>query len=154
MQTSPTMKKLLLPFATALTIAVATHSPAIAASVRALLPASVWDSVYTDSQTIRGDSLYKAVCIKCHGPTLAGTPDGNPLAGTEFVANWDGLTIDQIYDKIRNEMPPDNPKTIPRELVPDVLAFILKKNGFPAGRKPLPDNPDALKAIKFVKARP
>jgi mono/diheme cytochrome c family protein len=153
------MKKLLLPLATTLTIAAVAYSPAPApapappASVRALLPASVWDSVYTDSQTVRGDSLYQAVCIKCHGPTLAGTPDGNPLSGADFVANWDGLTIDQIYDKIRDEMPPDNPKTIPHELVPDVLAFILKKNGFPAGAKPLPDNRDTLKTIKFQKAK-
>ena len=147
------MKKLLLPLATTLTVAAVAYSPAPAASVRAPLPASVWDSVYTDSQTVRGDSLYQAVCIKCHGPTLAGTPDGNPLAGTDFVANWDGLTIDQIYDKIRDEMPPDNPKTIPHELVPDVLAFIFKKNGFPAGSKPLPDNRDTLKTIKFQKSK-
>src|SRR5262245_16423465 len=134
------MKKLLLPLATTLTIAAVTYSPATAASIRALLPASVWDSVYTDSQTVRGDSLYQAVCIKCHGPTLAGTPDGNPLAGTDFMANWDGLTIDQIYDKIRDEMPPDNPTTIPHELVPDVLAFIFKQYGFSAGLKPVSAN--------------
>jgi mono/diheme cytochrome c family protein len=119
-----------------------------------VLPASTWDSVYTDSQTVRGDSLYKAVCIKCHGPDLMGTPDGNPLNGDDFKASWDGLGLDQIYDKILNEMPPDNPKTIPRNLVPDVMAFILKQNGFPAGPKVLPDSSALLKGIKFVKAKP
>jgi len=118
------------------------------------LRASVWDSVYTDSQTVRGDSLYQAVCIKCHGPTLSGTADGNPLAGTDFVANWDGLTIDQIYDKIRNEMPPDNPKTIPPELIPDVMALILSKNGFPSGKQALPNDIEKLKTIKFEKSKP
>jgi mono/diheme cytochrome c family protein len=135
------------------TLAIRSSSVAHASQLATALRASVWDSVYTDSQTVRGDSLYQAVCIKCHGPTLAGTADGNPLSGNDFVTSWDGLTIDQIYDKIRNEMPPDNPKTIPRELVPDVLAFILKKNGFPAGTKPLPDNPETLKTIKFEKAK-
>ena len=119
-----------------------------------VLPASTWDSVYTDSQTVRGDSLYKATCVKCHGADLMGTPDGNPLNGDDFKAAWDGLTLDQIYDKIRNEMPPDNPKSIPRNLVPDVMAYILKANGFPAGTKVLPDSMELLKAIKFVKAKP
>lgn len=119
-----------------------------------VLPASTWDSVYTDSQTVRGDSLYKAACVKCHGADLMGTPDGNPLNGDDFKASWDGLSLDQIYDKILNEMPPDTPKTIPRNLVPDVMAYILKTNGFPAGTKALPDSVDLLKAIKFVKAKP
>jgi hypothetical protein len=83
-----------------------------------------------------------------------GTPDGNALAGPDFMAAWDGVTIDQLYDRIRNEMPSDNPKTIPREMVPDLLALIFKANGFPAGANPLPDDPEKLKTIKYQKVRP
>ena len=117
-------------------------------------PAAVWDSVYTDSQTVRGDSLYQATCVKCHAANFGGGPDGNPLTGPDFMANWNGLTLDQIYDKIRNEMPPDNPKTIPPDLVPDVMALILSKNGFPSGKQALPNDVEKLKTIKFEKARP
>jgi hypothetical protein len=116
---------------------------------------TVWDSVYSDAQAARGDSLYKALtCIKCHGATLAGGDDGNPLVGTPFLDNWKGLTLDQLYDRIRNSMPPDNPKSIPRERVPDLIAFILAKNGFPAGAKTLPDSLERLKEITVEKSRP
>lgn len=136
------------------TLAFRPSALASASELRALLAGSVWDSVYTDSQTVRGDSLYKAVCVKCHGADLAGTPDGNPLTGNDFMVAWDGLTIDQLYSKILEEMPPDEPKTIPANLVPDVMAFILKNNGFPSGKTALPNDVEKLKAIKFQKNRP
>jgi mono/diheme cytochrome c family protein len=114
---------------------------------------SVWDSVYTDSQTVRGDSVYRQTCIKCHGPALAGGDDGSPLVGDAFLGNWDGQPLDQLYDRIRNSMPPDNPKSIPRDQVADVLAFVLAKNHFPAGTKALTSEPDQLKDIKVVKSK-
>ena len=112
---------------------------------------TVWDSVYTDSQTTRGDSLYRQTCVKCHGAELAGGNDGSPLVGDPFLGNWDGQSLDQLYDRIRNSMPPDNPKSIPRDQVADILAFVLAKNRFPAGARPLTDDPDRLKDIKVVK---
>lgn len=114
---------------------------------------TVWDSVYTDSQTVRGDSLYRQTCVKCHGAELGGGDDGSPLVGEPFLGNWDGQSLDQLYDRIRNSMPPDNPKSIPRDQVADVLAFMLAKNHFPAGAKPLTDDPDRLKDIRVVKSK-
>jgi mono/diheme cytochrome c family protein len=114
---------------------------------------TVWDSVYTDAQTVRGDSLYRQTCVKCHGPELAGGDDGSPLVGDPFLGNWDGQSLDQLYDRIRNSMPPDNPKSIPRDQVADVLAFVLAKNHFPAGATPLTDDPARLKDIKVLKRK-
>src|SRR5262249_38266863 len=57
---------------------------------------TTWDSVYSDSQAARGDTLYKATCMKCHGETLAGTDSAVSLAGNDFMVNWDGLTLDQL----------------------------------------------------------
>ncbi len=104
---------------------------------------------------MHGDSLYQAfTCVKCHGAALAGGDDGSPLVGNPFLDNWKGLTLDQLYDRIRNSMPPDNPKSIPREQVPDLIAFILSKNGFPSGARVLPDSLDRLKEITVEKSRP
>ena len=140
--------------ATALGVSAFTLVASASRSTRRVEPThTVWDSVYTDSQTVRGDSLYRQTCVKCHGAELAGGDDGSPLVGDPFLGNWDGQPLDQLYDRIRNSMPPDNPKSIPRDQVADVLAFVLAKNHFPAGAKPLTDDPDRLKDIKVLKRK-
>ena len=115
---------------------------------------TVWDSVYTDSQAVRGDSVYKATCVKCHGVTLAGGDDGGPLTGLNFLGNWNGLPVGDLYDKIRTTMPPDKPKSIPPTQLADVVAYVLAQNHFPAGTRPLVDDADSLKAIKIVQSKP
>jgi len=115
---------------------------------------TVWDSVYTAAQASRGDSLYKVTCIKCHGATLSGGDEGSPLVGSAFLGNWRDLTLDQLFDKIRTSMPPDNPKSIATRDVADLVAYLLAQNQFPAGAKVLTDSLDRLKDIKITTSRP
>lgn len=115
---------------------------------------TTWDSVYSDSQAVRGDSLYRATCVRCHGETLAGTDSAVSLAGNDFLVNWDGLTLDQLYDKMVTTMPSDNPKSLPSSKIIDILAFVLSKNSFPSGKLALPDDVTTLKDIKFAKSKP
>ena len=116
---------------------------------------TTWDSVYTAAQAAHGDSVYKASCMKCHGPALKGTEtDGGPLVGKEFLDGWNGMTLDQLYNKIDRTMPSDNPKTLPAKDVADVMAFILSQNQFPAGASPLTENMDSLKSIKLTTSKP
>jgi hypothetical protein len=61
--------------------------------------------------------------------------------------------VAELYDKIRNGMPPDNPKTIDPQVVVDVMAFLLNKNGFPAGAADLPNEVPKLKEIMIEKAK-
>jgi mono/diheme cytochrome c family protein len=129
-------------------------SAALVPGMRAEPTHTVWDSVFTDSQAVRGDTLYRATCQRCHGATLMGSADGNPLTGPDFQSNWNGQTVYDLYDRVRTSMPSDNPKTVPREQIPDLLAFVLSQNHFPSGAKVLPDDPDKLKDIKFVTTKP
>ena len=115
---------------------------------------TVWDSVYTATQASHGDSLYKATCVKCHGATLSGGDEGSPLVGSAFLGNWRDLTLDQLFDKIRTSMPPDNPKSIATRDVADLVAYLLAQNQFPAGVKVLTDSLDQLKDIKITTSRP
>jgi mono/diheme cytochrome c family protein len=115
---------------------------------------TVWDSVYTAGQASHGDSLYKVTCIKCHGATLSGGDEGSPLVGSAFLGNWRDLTLDQLFDKIRTSMPPDNPKSIATRDVADLVAYLLAQNQFPAGAKLLTDSLDQLKDIKITTVRP
>jgi len=115
---------------------------------------TVWDSVYTDSQAAGGDSLYKVSCVKCHGPTLGGVDDGSPLVGSAFLSDWDGQTLADLHDRVRNSMPPDNPKSIPRDQVTTILAYLLAQNHFPSGHRLLVDDPDSLRNIKILTNKP
>ena len=119
---------------------------------------SVCDSVYSAEQAKRGDSLYHVTCNKCHGDTLSGGTtatgeDSPPLVGSAFLGNWYGVSVAEMYDKIRNGMPPDNPKTIDPPVVVDVMAFLLNKNGFPAGAADLPNDVPKLKEIMIEKSK-
>ncbi len=120
---------------------------------------SVWDSVFTQAQAARGDSLYKGSCASCHGAALQGgvTPTGDdaaPLVGPAFMASWDGQTLGDMYDKIFSAMPVDKPKTLDKQLIVDVMAHMLNQNHFPAGSKELEPDVERLKEVKFVPVKP
>jgi S-disulfanyl-L-cysteine oxidoreductase SoxD len=117
-------------------------------------PRSVWDSVYTDIQARRGDTVYRALCVQCHGETLAGFDDAPQLAGREFLAGWSGLTVGRLYGRIQRTMPEDDSAVLTPNQIADVVAYILSSNGFPAGRIELGVEPAALAEIRIDSMRP
>ncbi len=84
---------------------------------------SVWDGVYTSDQAKRGSALYANACASCHGSALNGGESAPPLTGGEFFSNWDGLTVGDLFDRIRVSMPADNPGKLTREQDADILAY-------------------------------
>jgi hypothetical protein len=50
-------------------------------------------------------------------------------------------------------MPKDAPGSLSRQAYVDLVAFVLSKNGFPAGRTPLDRDPERLKRILIEKSR-
>jgi mono/diheme cytochrome c family protein len=119
-------------------------------------PGSLWDGVYTDEQSRRGEALYGAQCASCHGDDLAGggTESAPTLAGGKFRGQWDGRTLADLFDRTFATMPQDAPGSLTREQHADILAFVLARNGFPSGARTLPSAAEALKAIRFVATRP
>jgi cytochrome c len=98
---------------------------------------TVKDASYTKVQAERGEKSFNQVCAKCHlfdGPV---TRDGPPLGGDVFFNKWDGKTIFELAVGIRLNMPPDGSVFLEDDETADLVAFILKTNGFPAGAKPL-----------------
>ncbi len=92
---------------------------------------TVWDSVYTAEQAIRGQAAYNRTCARCHQPTLGA-----------------------MHERIRTSMPTDDPGTYGRAHIADVMAYVLKVNGFPAGAVELPKEAEALLEIRFVASKP
>jgi mono/diheme cytochrome c family protein len=117
-------------------------------------PRSVWDGVYTQEQAERGHSLYNQHCASCHGDTLAGGDEAPQLAGGDFLANWNGLTVGDLFERIRRSMPQDDPGRLSRQQTTDVLAYILSFNKFPAGQTELPHDTQLLKLIQIEATKP
>jgi mono/diheme cytochrome c family protein len=110
-------------------------------------PRSVWDGVYTEEQAKRGQSLYQTKCASCHGDKMTGGESAPPLTGGQFLSNWNGLTLDVLFERIRVTMPSDNPAKVPRPAKADILAYLLSMNTFPAGKSELQYRAELLKGI-------
>src|SRR5579884_2942214 len=80
---------------------------------------SVWDGVYSKDQGKHGQSLYNDQCASCHGNTLEGGEMAPPLAGGGFLSNWNGLTVGDLFDRIRSTMPLNKPGSLSRDATAD-----------------------------------
>jgi quinoprotein glucose dehydrogenase len=110
---------------------------------------SVWDGVYTSEQAARGSALYASNCASCHGSALGGGESAPPLTGGEFFSNWNGLTVGDLFERIRISMPADRPGRLTREQNADIVAFMLSVSEFPAGKSQLDRQAEVLKQIRI-----
>jgi len=112
--------------------------------------------VYTAAQAARGERGYADKCVHCHGPDLrAEVPEQMArdaaliargairkrtpaLVGETFLANWNGLTVGKLLERIHVSMPQEAPGSMTTRQAADVLAFMLQRNGYPAGETELP----------------
>lgn len=115
---------------------------------------SIWDGVYTEEQATRGKALYAKECATCHGGELAGGGMAPPLAGSVFIANWDGLTVSDLFERIRISMPQNAPGSLNHEQNADIVAFLFSSNQFPAGTTAMPAEAGLLKQIKVDTKKP
>jgi len=76
------------------------------------------------------------------------------LTGDTFLANWNGLTVADLVERIKLSMPPDNPGRLSRAQNLDVVAFILKVGKYPPGTTELPVAADMLKQIRIETPEP
>src|SRR5207245_855868 len=91
---------------------------------------SVWDGVYTEEQAERGHSVYHQQCELCHGDTLLGGDEVPPLSGAQFLANWNGLTVGDLFERIRKSMPANDPGRLTSQQNADVLAYLSASTCF------------------------
>ena len=112
----------------------------------------VWDGVFTAAQAERGKTAAgRGRCTGCHGLELGGTERAPTLKGATFLANWEDGSVNRLFVKIRDTMPPANTDQLPPAEKLDVVAFLLRENGFPAGSRELTPDQDSLETIHIVK---
>ena len=115
---------------------------------------SVWDGVYTEEQAKRGEELYRKECASCHGDTLVGGGGAAALTGGTFLSNWNGLTVGDLFDRIRKTMPQGSPGRLTKQQDADILAYLLSFNKFPAGKTELQKQVEVLREIRFEATKP
>ena len=104
-------------------------------------PRSTLNGVYTAAQADKGKEIFANICQGCH--TTASQ------SGTAFANRWKWQPLSDLYTFIDEEMPKDDPGSLKPAEEAEVIAYLLKLNGLPAGKEELPGDVDALKKIKI-----
>ena len=112
---------------------------------------TVADGVYTDAQASRGAAAYEASCSGCHRPDLSGNT-GPALKQQRFARVYAGRDLKTLFTKIATTMPRNAPASLSDEVNLDIVAHVLKENGFKAGSEEL--TLAALDAIRVVPGQP
>ena len=99
----------------------------------------------------QGAAIYSQKCAICHGDSMEGKV-GPALAGEQFlsVSQFQELTAGFLYRTMSKQMPKNAPGSLSKTEYLDVLAYILKVNGYPAGPKQLTADNSELNKIKIV----
>jgi cytochrome c len=108
---------------------------------------TIWDGVFTEAQATRGQNAYKQSCAPCHKADLLGDTGAPALAGPEFFSRWNGSSTDDLVKTIRASMPQDAPDTLGTQTYVDLVTFLIKSNGGPAGASELSMDSAALKQV-------
>ena len=117
---------------------------------------SVLGGRYTNAQADRGHTVYVEHCLSCHGVVLEGDDSNIPAIGyREFRQNWGIYSLGALYEFISTTMPDDEGSgdmagSLTPQQYADVLAFVLRFNGYPAGTEELLPGTEALRSIRFV----
>ena len=77
-----------------------------------------------------------------------------PLSGKEFSKEWNGQSVGDLFERLSTSMPADRPGKLSKEVDADILAFMLKANGFPAGSAELKTSVADLNSIRWLTVRP
>lgn len=110
---------------------------------------SVWDGVYSEAQSKRGEALSQTTCVSCHGEQLAGSDIAPAVQGKDFREAWSGRTAGDLFEKIRTTMPADSAGSLKPQQAVDLVAYIFKLNDFPAGQTELGIDVALLNEIKI-----
>lgn len=112
---------------------------------------TVADGVFTETQAARGAAVYDTACAGCHRADLGGA-SGPALREQRFAREFAGKDLKALFTKTATTMPRGAPGSLGDNVYLDIVAHMLKENGFPAGSHEL--TADALGGIRVLAGRP
>jgi len=99
---------------------------------------TIWTGVYTEAQAERGKAQYELSCTSCH--------KGGPPNSDVLIRDWSGTNLDGLFEQIKMTMPANAPGSLSEGNYVDLVAYILRVDGFPPGSDELA--PATLKTIR------
>ena len=109
------------------------------------------DPLFTAAEAQRGEGLYNSKCASCHGRNLVSRGDPPSLTGEPFTIGWIGKSVGDRFTAIKETMPPNDAGNLPDSDVRDIIAYVLKFNGFDVGAKSLPTSAGEMDALTIAK---
>lgn len=97
---------------------------------------------YTDSQAVRGQQWYESVCAACH-------PSAD-MSSNDFKLRWNGRNVLDLYTRISTTMPAQDPGSLTRRTYTDIVSYLMKINGLPAGTSALASDTTTLRQIPLA----
>jgi cytochrome c5 len=137
----------------AMLAAVASAAQAGAGQAHGAPSTTAWNGAFTDAQAARGGERYRTSCAACHAEDLLGAT-APALAGQAFLERWNGQTAFDMVQLIKQSMPQEAPDSLGQPVYVDIVAFLLKTNGLPAGTAELPADDAALKQVLVTSRAP
>ena len=116
-------------------------------------PVSIWSGIYTENQAIRGEEIYTEECADCHREDLRGQDMSPSLVGIGFTFKWEGKNLQEFYASMRFGMPQTAPGSLMDSQYVALTAFLLSRNGFPAGDLELTADQEQLENITITSSR-
>ena len=90
---------------------------------------------YTEEQAESGQRTFAIMCGGCHGADMV-----------DIFAGYD--TAETYYLFISGSMPADNPGSLSTQQYADIIAYLMREVGFPAGDEPL--SPDRALLAEII----
>src|SRR5437763_2797179 len=102
-------------------------------NAQAPTPRTVWDGVYTDAQAERARGTFESTCSRCHSLTPGPAGQGGPLVGDKFWTANSQKSVGDLLAYMSKNIPNGNGGSLSASPYNDLVALVLKSNGFPTG---------------------
>lgn len=94
----------------------------------------IWTGVYSSEQAEQGKRLFESNCSTCHRSDLSGDR-GPALTGDRFFTSWQAGSVNRLFAKIKETMPPNRGTgSLSEDNYLAIVAFILESNTFPPSK--------------------
>jgi cytochrome c5 len=109
-------------------------------------PPSVMAAIaFTEVQANRGRDTFRAVCTECHY--------SSEFADAQFKFKWSQRSVGSLFQLIQTSMPETAPGSLSSEEAVQLVAYVLRMNGFEAGPNELPIDSAILDGISLESIR-